>query len=376
MKIVFTIGIFLSFFLGLLLFTKKGKSLPDKLLSFWLLIIGTHLLSFFLHHQNYWDKYPHLIGATVPFPLLYGPMLFLYVQYSLKGYPKFKVKDFLHFVPALVSYIYLIPFYFFYTAEEKLMVDRGQVDDFGLFSEISLVLYVLSGISYVVVSYFKLLKYRKLIENNFSYNEKINLQWLRYAIIGMGGLFFTVTLVIIFREALEMILPFNGDLLFYSLIILFVFCIGYFGIKHQDIFSNANNENENQIVREQKNVEYKNSGLKDDMAKEKHNELLLVMENKKSYLNPKLTLAELAKELSITPNNLSQIINQQENVNFHDFVNRYRVDEFIHQYKANNQFSILALALDSGFNSKSSFNNVFKKHKGTTPSKYFAKEST
>jgi AraC-like DNA-binding protein len=96
------------------------------------------------------------------------------------------------------------------------------------------------------------------------------------------------------------------------------------------------------------------------------------MTKEKPYLNPKLTLAELAQSLSVPTNHLSQIINQYEQVNFHDFVNKYRVEEFIQKAQSNKNFSLLAHALDSGFNSKSTFNSVFKKLKSVTPSQYIA----
>ena len=96
------------------------------------------------------------------------------------------------------------------------------------------------------------------------------------------------------------------------------------------------------------------------------------MLEEKPYLNPKLALADLAEMMDVSINHLSQTINQCENVNFHDFINKHRIDEFITRSKTNTNFSILANALDSGFNSKSSFNTVFKKFMKTTPSGYLA----
>jgi hypothetical protein len=81
MSVIFNIGIFLSIFLGVLLLTKRNKSLPDKILAVWMFIIGIHLMSYFLYSQGYWDNYPNLIGITVPFPLLHGPMLYLYIYF-------------------------------------------------------------------------------------------------------------------------------------------------------------------------------------------------------------------------------------------------------------------------------------------------------
>ena len=84
------------------------------------------------------------------------------------------------------------------------------------------------------------------------------------------------------------------------------------------------------------------------------------MATEKPYLEPKLSLAQLADSLGVLPNHLSQIINQYEGKNFYDFVNSYRVDEFIALAKkdTNKNFNLLGLAFEAGFNSKSSFNNA------------------
>ena len=118
--------------------------------------------------------------------------------------------------------------------------------------------------------------------------------------------------------------------------------------------------------------EYVRSGLKPELAQLYHRKLLDYMSTRKPYLEPKLSLGHLADELDISANHLSQVINQYEGKNFFDFVNTYRVDEFKQRIAqpANSSYSILAIALDSGFNSKSSFNQVFKKVTGKTPSQY------
>ena len=369
MVLVLNIGIILSFFLSLLLFSKKNKSLTDNLLSLLLLVIGIHLTSYFLFYQGYWELYPHLIGITVPFPFLYGPLLYLYVLYSIKSSNRLHKIDVLHFTPFLLSYIYMIPFYFFYTAEEKTQVDEGLVDDFGIFSNIILVGFIVSGISYSVVAYRKLLQHQKLIQENFSYSNRISLSWLRYAILGIGAVFSTAAVVSILREVLDFQFPFNADILFYSLIVAFVVYVGYSGIRQQNLFSN-NISSEKELSKME--GEYKKSGLKSDVAVTKHRELMDLMEKEKLYLDPKLSLNMLSERLSVSSNHLSQIINQYEKVNFHDFVNRYRVEEFIQRAQSNKNFTLLAHALDSGFNSKSSFNSIFKKLKSQSPSQYMA----
>jgi len=369
MSIVLNIGIILSFFLAILLFSKKDKTLTDNILSVWLASIGVHLTGYFLKYNGYWEVYPHLIGITTPLPFLYGPFLYLYLGYSIQKSSTLKPIDYLHFAPAILSYMYMIPFYFFYSEEEKVKVDKGLIDDFSVFSTILLIGFMVSGLTYSVISYRKLVQRQKMVLDNFSYENRINLNWLRYSIIAIGFVFITAAIVSILREALGFEFPFNADILFYSIIVGFVVFVGYSGIRQQDLFSSTI-KNEQELVNTES--EYKKSGLKADLAIAKHKELLDVMENEKPYLNPKLTLNELSQRLEMSSNNMSQLINQYEHVNFYDFVNKYRVEEFISRAQSNTNFSILAHALDSGFNSKSSFNTVFKKLKSETPSRFLA----
>ena len=369
MTFILNVGIVLSFFLGILLFSKKEKVLTDNILSIWLFIIGIHLTGYFLYYQGYWEVYPHLIGITAPLPLLYGPFLYLYVVYSFTNEKHIKKLDYLHFAPALISYLYMMPFYFFYSTEEKKLVDKGLIDDFGVFTSLMVVGFIMSGIGYSILSYRKLKMRERIVHENFSNSDRINMNWLRYTILGIVSFFIVAAVVSILREVIGFQFPFNADILFYSIIVGFVIYIGYSGIRQRDLFSNANIE-EDELVKTAS--EYKKSSLKPQIAAKKHKELLELMQEEKPYLSPKLALTELAQNLLISTNHLSQIINQYEQVNFHDFVNKYRVEEFIQKAQNNSSFSLLAHAFDSGFNSKSTFNSVFKKFKSATPSQYIA----
>lgn len=102
------------------------------------------------------------------------------------------------------------------------------------------------------------------------------------------------------------------------------------------------------------------------------------MEEQKLYQDSELKLADLAKELSISSHNLTEILNQYMGQNFYDFVNHYRVKEVKQKLLGpdSKNKTVLALALDAGFNSKSSFNSLFKKQTGMTPSQFRKKHST
>lgn len=374
MEVILISGIFLSGFIFVLLLTKKQKSLTDKILTAWLAIIGIHLLGYYYNQAGYWEIYPHLIGVTAPFPLLHGPMLFLYTLYSLRHDRKIRTIDYLHFAPVVASYIYMFNFFFFYTAEEKKMVDVGEINDYHIFSIVLLLSILISGLSYSILSYRLTIRHQKKINNYFSYHDGINIKWLRNCILAIGLVFLSATIIYFMRDAYGVQFSFNADYIIYLVLIGFVFYIGYFGIKQENIFSNNPQlftTNEEEIKSEAK---YANSGLKSEIVTKLYSKLLKTMADEKPYLDPKLSLPDLARLIEISPNQLSQIINQEAKVNFHDFVNNYRIEEFINRAITNKKYSLLALAFDSGFNSKSSFNTIFKKQKGVTPSQYLSNQ--
>jgi AraC-like DNA-binding protein len=368
MDMIFTIGIFTSLFYFILLLNKKNKSLPDVILSIWMLVIGIHLTSTYFYAAGYWDVYPHLIGITVPFPFFYGPLLYLYVYHSLKDNHKLRKRDYLHFLPVVFTYLYMFRFYFFYSAEQKRQVDEGLIDDFGAFSNILVVAMLISAITYAISSYILLNRHKKLLGDNFSNTEHINLNWLKAFIWGVAIIFITAVIVLVSRDVMGISYPFNPEYIFYSMMVFAILNLGYFGIRHEYIFT------DNVVIEleEKSKGVYTRSSLKDDVANDKHKTLIKLMEAQKPYLEPNLTLNALAGRLDISPNHLSQIINQFEDQNFNDFINKYRVEEFIDRAGRDKHLSFLGLALDSGFNSKSTFNAVFRKHKGVTPSQFMA----
>ena len=370
MATVFTIGIFLCFFLQFLLLSKPKKSISDKILAIWMFVLGMHLFSYFISLQGYWDIYPGLAGLHHPLPLFHGPFLYLYVLFSLRTDQRFSSIHYVHFLPPFAFYVYMIPFFFFYSAEEKAQINSGQIDDYSVFIAFSLIAFLVSGVGYAAASYRLLSRYKDVARENYAYRHSIDLVWLKNFIIGMGLIFGAAILLAVLQEWIGLRFGFNTDIIFYSLIILFIFYLGYSGIMHQGIFSS--NSEHVQLVESKNSGEYRNSGLKEEDALLYHGQLKELMEIKKPHLEPKLSLVALAEYLDISPNYLSQIINQYEGKNFYDFVNQYRVEEFKERAKnpENSKFSLLAIAYDSGFNSKSSFNEVFKKNVGKTPSQY------
>ncbi len=364
----------MSFFIVFLLLTKKNKAVTDKILAVWVAVMGIHLLGYYYNIIGYWEKYPHFIGVTAPVPLFHGPLLYLYCLYALRDERKIRRVDYLHFIPGMAAYLYMWNFFFYYTAEEKVWVDKGEINDFSTFSILLLVAILTSGLAYTILAFRLTMQHKLKIKQSFSYSEGISLQWLRNCIFGIGLVFLAAIIVFLSRGWLNISFTFDPELIFYAILIIFIFYIGYFGIRHEHIFVGNGLHDKQQKKKIAPEIKYKNSGMNEAMVHWIYQKLLSCMEEEKPYLSPKLTLAELAARLNVSVNQLSQVINQQAGVNFHDFVNSYRIDAFLKSAKENKNYSLLALALDAGFNSKSSFNYIFKKQKGFTPSQYLLKK--
>ena len=163
----------------------------------------------------------------------------------------------------------------------------------------------------------------------------------------------------------------DGDNLMYITLTVIIYFLGYYGIKQKPILSNDNPISQIETAPTQK-PKYATSSLKDGEKEILIQRLTKSMEKEKPYLNENLTLKELADKLETSPNNLSQIINERFSKNFYEFINEYRINEVKSllidpEYS---HYSMLGIAFECGFNSKSTFNSVFKQFTGKTPSEF------
>jgi AraC-like DNA-binding protein len=173
-------------------------------------------------------------------------------------------------------------------------------------------------------------------------------------------------------------------------IVLLVFIMGYFTNKQPDILEDledmnqllAEPEKRNDNVEElqvqenhyleEKKAKYERNRLSEAEEKINLNKLLQYVEKQKPYLEAELNLKQLSEGVGIPTHQLSMLLSIYLQLNFYTFINKYRVEEAKKRLAADDskQNNILTIAFDIGFNSKSTFNTVFKKFEGITPSKY------
>lgn len=367
----YIIGIFIAFFLAALILTKKGRNTADVILGIWMVVIGIHIFGYYSFVSGLTFKYPILMWLNMPYAFVHGPILYLYTM-ALTRPDRFKSKKWLlHFLFPLLMITSMLPFMFL-PEDQRILIYKNNGKGYESFMPDWTILIAISGIFYIVITNILLYKHKKRIVNQFSYQEKINLNWLRILFYGM---LFTWIIIIFVR---------NDEWIF-SMSTVFLIFIGYFGIKQVGIFTNQNIavievEPAVDIVIENvinnsgtEKKKYAKSGLSEDTAKQLHHQLKSVMKNERLFTHPELTLTDLANRLEIHPNYLSQVINDLEGVNFYDYINTLRIEEFIKlvSLPVNQKFTFLALAYDCGFNSKSAFNRFFKKTTDLSPTEYF-----
>ncbi len=366
---IFIFGGTLAFFFEFLLLSKKDKSLSHKILTFWMFMLGVHLFLFYFFIEKIDYKYPYLLGVIFPLPLVHGPLLYLYAG-SLTGYiEKWKNKYLMHFLPTIIFYCYYFKF-FISSGQEKIDFIKKQIENPDLFYSFLYPSILLSGFTYIILTFLLFRKHHKNISNNLSnLNEKNNLHWLRNLIIGLLAIWIVV---LVGDWVLDSSV--QEKAIFVS-VVVFVITIGYFGVRQGNIFVNNVNIPLSVELPVKNQKRYSKSGLKDGQALEIQQILIKLMEEKKFFLDENISLPQLAGLLNIHPNYLSQVINERFQKNFYDFINYYRIEEFkrLVVMEENKKMTFYALACDCGFNSKASFNNSFKKQTGLTPSEFVKK---
>lgn len=355
--------------------SKRNKLRADKFLIIYLIYsVARQTYSYAeaegLLNESYW-----MIYGKAHF-LLHAPVFFFYV-YALTQQRPLALKMYLLVLTPFFTYTLAFLYYYFLIFEQSnLTFQNGLLylnGDLSLPWAFFVVLFLLIEPFFLGWFYILLSRYKKRIADSVSYADTINLNWLR-----MNFNIWLITAVLLLPLSILSVagiieIPIKLIQILIELAgVLFFFILGYFGFKQTAVFSSLEIKNPD-LPKESSTLSYERSGLTETQAQQYHKQLLLLMAEKKPYLNGELSSAELAKQLDISVNHLSQVINAIEKQNFFDFINRYRVKEVTEKMKdpGNSHLTLLALGLESGFNSKTSFNTVFKKFTGQTPSKYF-----
>jgi AraC-like DNA-binding protein len=365
LNIFSTIVIFQLLFLScFLVFVRKGKRVSNRILASFFLLLAVNLSDGLLGYFGFYQQFPALAHMEDGFTFLFGPMLFFYTRSLTKDDFRFATADLVHFVPFLGV---TIGFQIFYHAQsavyQKFIQSSIYKQDLPPQFYFILTLVYAHVFIYILVSFRLIQIFGDRIRQKFSAIGKINLDWLSF----MLGFFSFVLIFSFFYTFLPLTsmrgLMDAGLVVIMGFTFLFVNLIVIRALNQPQIFLSE------QIAEKGK---YAASTLPDHQKQQMQKTLNGVMNDKKMFLDPDLTLDQLAEVVQTSPRKLSQVINELFQQNFFDYINSLRIEHAKHIITsvADQKLTVLEIMYQSGFNSKSSFNTLFKKKTGITPSEF------
>lgn len=375
-NILFILIVFQLLFLSLFLFTQeKGKRISNILLGSFFLLIGLNLLDVFLLMTGAYSANPWLAGWGSCLPLLFGPLIYFYTQSVLNKDFAIRTKSWNHFLPFIIFFLANEIYFISQPAafQEKLLSNILQHHIPGSVSIVSTLIFI-QFLGYIFASFRSVSVYKKTVSQHFSSNQKTDVSWLSSMI-----LFFLVIIIItILNSLFAQTSLASYYLLVFNIIILatFVFVISILMKALQKPYFFSFSKEDDYVIKpaspHQSIPPDSDKAEKEELAKK----VLDYMQINKPYLEPELTLEELASRLSLKPRILSQTINESLGHNFYDFINRYRIKEAsrLLTNPRDEKITVLEVLYEVGFNSKSSFNTLFKKYTGLTPREFRKKQ--
>ncbi len=353
----------------------RKRNISDLFLGLILLLSSYFQICYTVGFMGWYDEYRttkinyFLINITYAL----GPLIYFYIKSITASNFKFKKKHWWHFSLAILFVVYRLSIYTYDALQPgfsetqngylKIHLDEAYVQNISRFIETSFMLL------YLAFTFQLFYNYRKKIKQYFSNTYKLELNWILSFLI-------LYSLSFLYGTVQDLIGAFYTDLnyvqrwwlnLFVAVVTLYVGIKGY--------FTDTTKLNTLDFTFSPKTI-----GIPEDASDFEHKSISeaqiatvkRLMEEEKVYLNPELNLSDLAKMADMTRGQLSEIVNTAFHKNFNDFVNTYRVDAFKAMLKEDKhkQLSLLGIAHECGFNSKATFNRVFKKLTSYSPTQY------
>ncbi|RKF18686.1 AraC family transcriptional regulator [Alginatibacterium sediminis] len=324
-----------------------------------------------------WDTI--YIASIFPTWLLLGPAFWLYVEGLTSETPwRMQAKHTIQLIPFVLGLV-VSGLIVSLPPDMRQTIFSAEADissGFPLVVVVSMFLVMLlwaaQSTYYVIRIVIRLSKYRKQLKDLFASNEQRELGWLSWVLIIIAGTWF-----LSFASLMSTLLqdyPLFGYRIGYLLLLILVWTLAYWGLRQKPGFE-GRYINKTSDISEPINPDsvidkkYDRSALRKNQAQRIADKINATMELEQLHLDPSLSLHKLAQHLAISPNYISQTLNETMGTNFFDFVNKWRVETAKPKIIANED-TVLNIAMEVGFNARSSFYKVFKKETGKTPTEF------
>lgn len=359
----FVISIAQAIFMLVILLSRKEKKKPalNCLVAILTLILIANIDLYVVSSDIY--KYsPHLFGVSMGFMFLFGPLLFFYSKATSNGPFTWKWQHLMHLSPYVLHLLLNIPFYSA-PGNIKLHFIDGFVQHGVPLRSLDKVMISLQTVH---LSIYLIFTMRSLVPGFEKLKLRINevlskrMKWIRALVICFATYWLCVLCLLVYTLKNELLVP-QVNYAYTLVTSAILYFIAYRVLLSPEILKPEFSR---------KSIEAK--AWEDDQVTEWIANLESLMQTRKLFRNADLKLESLAGELNIPPHQLSRLLNEKLQKSFADYVNEYRVNDFIDKLGDTNfqHYNVYGLATESGFKSKSTFNSSFKKHTGKTPTEF------
>ncbi len=372
-------GILLALFLSSLAVAKPCRGRANRYMAGFILSVAVSMSYQVLFPTGLYRALPHLTKIYIPTQYLLGPLLFLYI--SALTVPSFRFKPVLalHFAPCVASVAYLMPFFLESASSKIAFVERRGTTALPTSTEEWVVwLSVQASLwGYTLASLGKYRRYRRSLKDTVSNLSPYAWNWLLFflmSVLAVLCLFLGVDVLMLGGIPLVAFNPIISVSM--TATIVFLSWKAILGLDQifpcTPVSTNAPEPCVPAVIEQPAPTSPVAEAEDVREGKDLFDVVRAAVQKNGWFRSPELTLPELAERLGYTRTELSRIINLGGGVNFYDFVNKLRVEEVQSRLRADSQgrLSVLQVAFDAGFNTKSTFHTSFKKWTGMTPSIY------
>lgn len=375
------VGGVLMFIMSFLLWYSPKGLFPNRVLAGLILAWGFCVIIFATQSRELFLKFPHLLGLGSTVTFLFFPLMYIYVKSYLFEKHRNVLKYGIHALPILIFSGFLAPFYFQSSEAKISLINNGLYEGFYFLIDMGAVSVIILGILYTVKSFRLIYNFEEEHQGSLEEGQLVALNWLKQ-FLAINTLFWAIGSSAVLIESIGLNIPFDLFKTYYLGITLLVLGASIFNIFNPDFFAIKTkikfSETEDFISEKRKPAKllanHVMSKVADDNPLDKSEAKIILeyLEIEKPYLNTSITLQDLADETSMSKHRVSELLNSQLGASFYDIINEYRVKEVIRLINEgkHEQHKLIHLAELAGFNSKATFNRIFKKVTNRTPSQY------
>ena len=368
--IILSIGIFLSVLTGLILiFPPTGRIISNRLLGVLVLGMGMGILGAAILFSPYREAALRLFGVSGFVSFLYGPLLYLYAQSFIQHDFELTRQKSWHFLPSLLILIIQARLLFFPATDKLWLYETIHNGNPTWQARLGGLLVVIHVLIYLILTIRLIRKYQIYTQNSAAFTDESRFKWL----VATVSILIIPVMTVIFSALVFGPPAATGRLPYPAFGACFmVMSIHYLYLTQASVFAGFPDTLKIHADSESEQAKYVSSSLSGEQKRRYHQQLLAYIEQEKPYLKQELTRDQLADALKLNSKYLSQVINELQGQNFMDFINSYRIEEAKTKllHPAWQHYTILAIAQEVGFKSRSAFYSAFKKATGQTPSAF------